>query len=111
MRSIICTTLILLLTACSQPGSKLVGKWSIDSESDKFWGGAKNRTKPIVEFTATEVIRKGFHEPIEMVDQGSDVIVYKTIFGMKSGTTYKFINKDTAEVALIGDKQTLRRIQ
>lgn len=110
MRSIICGVVILLLTACSQPESKLVGKWSVESDSDKFWGTTKNRTKSIVEFTTTEIIRGGFHDPIEMEDQGNDVVVYKTIFGIKSGTTYKFINKDTAEVAGLGDRQTLHRI-
>lgn len=110
MRSIICAVVILLLTACSPAGNKLVGKWSIESDSDKFWGRTKNKTKPIVEFTTTEMIRNGRHDPIEMADQGNDVVVYKTILGMKSGATYKFINKDTAEVAMIGDKQTLHRI-
>ena len=110
MRSIICAAVVLLLTACSPPGSKLVGKWSVESDSAKFWGTSKNTTKPIIEFTTAEIIRGGFHEPIEMVDQGNDVVVYKTIFGIKSGATYKFINNDTAEVAMIGDKQTLHRI-
>lgn len=111
MRSIIFAVAILLLTACSQPGSKLVGKWSMDSDAGKFWGTTKNSTKPIVEFTTTEMIRDGFHDPIEMADQGNDVVVYRTMLGIKSGRTYKFINKDTAEVAMIGEKQTLHRIQ
>ena len=110
MRSIICAVVILLLTACSPPGNKLVGKWSIESHSDKFWGRTKNNTKPIVEFTTTEMIRNGFHDQIEMADQGNDVVVYRTFLGIKSGITYKFINNDKAEVAMLGDKQTLHRI-
>lgn len=111
MRLIIFSVVVLLLAACSQPGSKLVGKWSVESDSDKFWVTTKNTTKPIIEFTTTEIIRGGFRDPIEMKDQGNDVVVYKTIFGIKSGTTYKFINKDTVEVAGLGDRQTLHRLQ
>jgi hypothetical protein len=110
MRSIICTVMILLLTACSPPGSKLVGKWSVESDSAKFWGTTKNTTKPIVEFTTAEIIRDGFHDPVELADQGNDVVVCRTMFGIKFGTTYKFINNDTAEVAMLGDKQTLHRV-
>ena len=110
MRTIIFAVAILLLTACSPPGSKLVGKWSMDSDASKFWGTTKNSTKPIIEFTTTEMIRNGSHDPIEMVNEGNDVVVYRTFFGIKSGTTYKFINNDTAEVAMLGDKQTLHRI-
>lgn len=62
MRSIICTVVILLITGCSPPGSKLVGKWSVESDSDKFWGSTKNKTKPVVEFTPIEMIRNGFHD-------------------------------------------------
>jgi hypothetical protein len=110
MRSIICAVVILLLTACSPPGSKLVGKWSVDSKVANYFGAKKNRARSTIEFTTNEMIRNGSHDPIDMVDQGNDVVVYKTIFGIKSGTTYKFINNDTAEVTMIGDKLTLHRI-
>ena len=112
MRSIIFAVALLLLTACSQPGSKLVGKWSVDSELANYFKSKakKDTTKSIIEFTKTEMIRDGSHDPIEMADQGNDVVVYRTMFGIKSGTTYKFIDKDTAEVAMLGDKQTLHRI-
>ena len=110
MRLIIGAIMILLLTACSPLGSKLVGKWSVDSEVANYFGAKKDRTRPIIEFTTTEMIRDGSHDPIEMADQGNDVVVYRTMFGIKSGTTYKFIDKDTAEVAGLGDKQTLHRI-
>ena len=109
MRSIICAVMILLLTACSPPGSKLVGKWSVDSDVANYFGAKKDRTRPIIEFTTTEMIRNGSHDTIEMADKGNDVVVYRTMFGIKSGTTYKFINKDTAEVAGLGNKQTLHR--
>lgn len=110
MRTIICAIAILLLTACSQPGDKLVGKWSVDSEVANYFGAKKDRVRPVIEFTTTEMIRNGSHDPIELADQGNDVVVYRTIFGIKSGTTYKFIDKDTAEMAMIGDKLTLHRI-
>ena len=42
MRSIICAAAILLLTACSPPGSKLVGKWSVDSEVANYFGAKKD---------------------------------------------------------------------
>ena len=109
MRKILCVMLLLTLAACNKPGSKLVGKWSVDYASDNFFGTGINKTKPLIEFTTDEIIKNGRHEPIEMVNQGGDVIVYQTILGMRVGTTYKFINNDTVEAGSF-DKQTLHRM-
>lgn len=101
----------LSITACSRPGSKLIGKWTVESSIDQFFGH-KSGDGPadIVEFTQTETIHKGNHEQVEFADQGNDVVVYRTIFGTKIGQTYRFIDKNTVVLENPLDKQTLHKL-
>ena len=112
MKSIVIVLMATLsLNACSEPVIKLIGKWSMESSIDQLFGH-KSGDSPadIVEFTATERIHKGDHEQIELVDQGSDVVVYRTILGTKLGQTYKFIDKNTAVLDEPFDKQTFHKV-
>ena len=49
-------------------------------------------------------------EQIELVDQGSDVVVYRTMLGTKFGQTYKFIDKNTVVLDEPFDKQTFHKV-
>lgn len=105
--------MLLSLVGCGNSGSKLIGKWTSESSFAKYMGGDKElKITPsnIIEFTATEKIHHGNHEPIEMVDEGNDVIVYKIIMGQKVGETYKFIDNNTVVKKNLFDTITYHRI-
>lgn len=108
---VIILTIALSLIACTRPGSKLIGKWTVESSLSKYFG-QKSGDGPaeIVEFTSTEEIGHGKRLQVELADQGNDVVVYQTIFGTKFGETYKFIDKNTFVLNSPFDKKVFHRV-
>jgi hypothetical protein len=114
MKSFLLFTIMLFsLAACDRPGSKLIGKWTTESSFAKYMGAKSDKSPTkhnVIEFTATERIRNGSREAIELVDDGDNVIVYTTVFGQRVGQTYKFIDNNTVIAEIPLDTITYHRL-